>query len=257
LAQARPRLQSVTVIVTKQTPTPPEPAKNRRSRTPEIDRCLDRWDKPERLTVLERKFLTEKGFGRELEPTRKRGAKVSAKARATLLLEEVEFRELQVRLEPSERSALVRALYSRGRQPVALLDAALREILAEGVRALNDGDAHWQAWARQHPEEYDSLLGEVLGIIENQRVAKFAGERYPLGERKYYAERLKRLRAELGERFVEGTIDRAAAVRQWDKRRRDRTERRQRSQGASAPVAWTGGATAQTNLGVLQCQTRR
>ena len=81
----------------------------------------------------------------------------------------------------------------------------------------------WRAWREKHESEYNTLLGEVDRAIERKkRMRNRWGGWQPVGERKLKRERYERLRAELGDRFIAGTIDREAAVRQWDKRRRDR-----------------------------------
>ena len=70
--------------------------------------------------------------------------------------------------------------------------------------------------------QYKRVVAAKDRAIDAARVVRFGGQRIPIGERKHTRERYERLRDELGEAFIDGTVDREASVRQWDKRRRDR-----------------------------------
>jgi hypothetical protein len=220
----------------------PIAAAARRSRVPEIDRLLSRWADPDRLNFIERGVLVERGFAAELQPTRRRGAKVSAKAKAALLLWELGDRQWLSTQEPSEAPALHGILLQR-----ASLDrGAYVDGAAAVARSNASGDvSHWRRWCESHPAEYHSLLGATDAALERRSVLRIGRERYPLGERKHAREQYERLRNELGDAFVAGHVDREAAVRQWDKRRRDRIARdAAKVAGDDAPsLAATGSST--------------
>lgn len=189
---------------------PPTPAEVRTSQVPEIDYLFGRWESVDGLTFLDRPYLRRRGFGNELDATRKRGPKVSAKMKVALLLDELDYRRWDSERDPAE-GAILHALL-------------LRDGHTEGARAVAaDDERAWRAWREKHESEYNTLLGEVDRAIERKkRMRNRWGGWQPVGERKLKRERYERLRAELGDRFIAGTIDREAAVRQWDKRRRDR-----------------------------------
>ncbi len=86
-----------TVNVTKRTPTPPKPSPRRRSRVPEINALLGRWNDPANLFPWERDYLIEHGFGLDLEAARKRPPKLSVKAKVKLLRWHLAYRAWDVR----------------------------------------------------------------------------------------------------------------------------------------------------------------
>jgi hypothetical protein len=201
-----------TVIVTKRTGIPPKSAQKRRSRVPEIDGLLARWETVEGLTIFQRDFLDLNGLGSSLKPTRKRMAKVSARAKAFLLLWELQHRNQDAENEPSERLILHGLL--------------LRAGYGEGAAALMRSGADWKEWRDAHKDKVNALLGAVGQAIDTPEVIQERRRfRYALGERKHRRELYERLRDELGAAFIEGTVNREAKVRQWEKRRRDRRER--------------------------------
>jgi len=78
---------------------------------------------------------------------------------------------------------------------------------AAGPAALAaDAQAAWNAWRLAHKRELIGPAGKAHDKLKATQKAT--------------AKTAKRLRAELGDRFITGTIDREAAIRQWDHRRR-------------------------------------
>lgn len=179
-----------------------------------------RWESVDGLPGFYRSLLEQRGFGFELSPTRKRPAKISAKAKVTLLLWELDYRKWEAARDPAETPIIHELLLRTGQRES---DPLLKEMYARGAGALVSGDdGRWQEWRRRHKKRFDAVLSEVEDPIESKRVLKIAGERYPRGARKRTRERYERLRDELGYAFIEGRVDREASVRQWGKRRIDR-----------------------------------
>jgi hypothetical protein len=212
------------------------PTKTRASRVREINRMLQRWETPDRLTWIDHDVLlateplrltwTEpevvvaRGFAHELEPTRKRAAKISAKAKVVLLLWELDYRywEAHMPLLLSEEPSLHLLLLHAGHRET---DPSVKACYGRGAGLLyGDDKREWRKWSHRHRRRVDSLLGAVDDAIETKRVLRTGRERHVLGERKRIQERFERLRAELGEPFINGTIDREAQVRQWVRRLR-------------------------------------
>lgn len=96
-----------------------------------------------------------------------------------------------------------------------------------GLYALHDD--RWKAWKDGHRSEYAQVRDLVGRLMADRRVMLLgkgrAQARIVLGERRRVLERYEALRDELGCNFIANRIDRAAQVRQWDKRRRDREAR--------------------------------
>lgn len=179
-----------TLIVTKQTRPERSHARERASRVLEIDALLARWDDPERLTFVERLLLEESGFP-DLQATRKRGPKVSAKAKALLLSCELDYREREA--EPTQPEAQRIEDYRFGAQR-----------LMEASTALAHGNAI-------NPETENRIFHLVDERLEVERDA---------------AVQLRdRLRRQLGAFAAKTPAQREAAVRKWDQRRRARRAR--------------------------------
>jgi hypothetical protein len=228
----REPLDRVTVIVTKQTRTPPRPAKTRRSRVPEINALLARCERFEDLTRWQRGILAEYGLGHELAPTRKRRPKVSSRAKVVLLLWELRYR-YWIAEAPSEGPTRHELLLRAGHPQAA---AELNTL-------------PWDEWLEKYGPEHAALFRSFDLAIESDHVVNVRGARYAIGERKHNREKYERLRRELGDSFI-GTfdvtardprgsshldlghplVDRAARVRQWDKRRRERVARAKAAQ---------------------------
>jgi len=177
---------------------------------------LARWADPTGLTRWEREWLIslEEKFGAELQPTRRRPAKVSADAKAALLLFELEQRRHTAGGPTADH------------EPSDLILLALFRLAPKAAGLYAARDERWDEWVRTHSKEYSAVLGLVDRMMEDGSViaiGKGRGRvRVPVGERRHARERYDGLRDELGENFIENRIGRAAQVRAWDKRRRDR-----------------------------------
>ena len=189
---------------------------------PEISALLGRWYSPNRLNMMERRWLVDRGFGPGAHPDSEAAAKISAKAKAELLLCELQYRRIEAEAEPSERTAMHLALLRAGH--------------SDGAAAFAVGGKKWAAWRKAHATEMHEVVGVAdKSIVSNKVVRGSRNQRYALGEERHNRERYQALLRELGQPFLAGLVDRAAKVRQWELRRKMRAERtaraRQRSEG--------------------------
>jgi len=178
-----------TVSVTKSA-KPPIPAVSRRSRVPEIDRLLERWQDAASLTYFEREILRKNGLAADLTATRSRAPKISYRAKACLLLAELARR--------------------RWETPLGLegLDFPEERVKRDKARE----EHHLRLATTGHLKH---LVERPLGVVD----------RAISSEDSRAIKSLSQLERELGAGFVNATIDREAQVRQWEHRRRKRENR--------------------------------
>lgn len=159
---------------------------------------LARWSDPSRLTKWEREHLENRYFNVELQPTRRRAPKLSAEAKAELLLLELEYRAWDA-----------------------------------GSQYANDSEHDFLV--RQHKElgvGRNAAVGAAERSQMDKTVVVVRGDRIPMGSQRRKDERAAALRDELGPAFIANKVDRAAQVRQWERRMRKRADRVSPTSGA-------------------------